>query len=45
MVRKMVVNALDAEEIRIAVLEGGVLQDFDIETRGNEKNKGNIYKA
>ncbi len=43
--RKMIINAMDAEEVRIAVLEGPVLEDFDIESRGSEKNKGNIYNA
>ena len=41
--RKMIINAMDAEEVRIAVLEGPVLEDFDIASRGSEKNKGNIF--
>jgi len=45
MTRKMIVNAIDTEEVRIAILDSGVLEDFDIETRDVEKNKGNIYKA
>ncbi|MBN1962592.1 MAG: Rne/Rng family ribonuclease [Deltaproteobacteria bacterium] len=45
MTRKMIVNAIDPEEIRIAILNQGILEDFDIESRGVEKNKGNIYKA
>lgn len=45
MTKKMIVNALDPEEVRIAVLEDARLEEFDIETRGLEKNKGNIYKA
>jgi ribonuclease E len=45
MSKKMIINAVDAEEVRIAILENGVVQDFDIETQGTEKNKGNIYKA
>ncbi len=46
MTRKMIINALDSEEVRIAIVnEKGLLEDFDIETRGVEKNKGNIYKA
>ncbi len=45
MTRKMIVNAVDPEEVRIAILSDGRLEDFDIETRGSEKNKGNIYKA
>ena len=45
MIRKMIVNAVDPEEVRIAVLSDGRLQEFDIESRSKEKNKGNIYKA
>ncbi len=45
MTRKMIVNAVDPEEVRIAILNDGLLEDFDIESRSVEKNKGNIYKA
>ena len=45
MTRKMIVNAIDTEEVRIGILNKGILEDFDIETRDVEKNKGNIYKA
>jgi ribonuclease E len=41
----MIVNAIDPEEVRIAILKDRLLEDFDIETRGVEKNKGNIYKG
>ena len=43
MTRKMIINAIDPEEVRIAILRERILEDFDIETRGVEKNKGNIY--
>src|SRR5690242_16521214 len=45
MTRKMIINAIDPEEVRIAILKERILEDFDIETRGVEKNKGNIYKG
>lgn len=45
MTRKMIINAIDPEEVRIAILKNRILEDFDIETRGVEKNKGNIYKG
>ena len=46
MARKMIVNAVDPEEVRIAILEGhGRLEQLDIETREVEKNKGNVYKG
>jgi ribonuclease E len=45
MTRKMIINAQDPDEVRIAILNNGVLEEFDIEARGSEKNKGNIYKA
>lgn len=41
----MVINAIDPEEVRIALLENTRLIDFDIETRGSQTNTGNIYKA
>ena len=41
----MLINATDPEEIRVAILKGGILSDFDIEFLHNEKLKGNIYKA
>jgi ribonuclease E len=42
---KVLINASDEEEIRIATLKNGVLFDYDVEFIHNEKNKGNIYKA
>jgi hypothetical protein len=45
MTRKMIINAMDPDEVRIAILNNGVLEEFDIEARGIEKNKGNIYKG
>lgn len=45
MTRKMFINAVDPEEVRIAILKDRQLEDFDIETRSVEKNKGNIYKG
>ena len=41
----MLINATDTEEIRVAILNDGVLSGFDIEFIHNEKIKGNIYKA
>ncbi|MDP7038269.1 MAG: Rne/Rng family ribonuclease [Myxococcota bacterium] len=45
MARKMIINAADSHEVRVAIVDTGKLEDFDIETRGVEKNKGNIYKG
>ncbi len=46
MARKIIVNGLDSEEVRIAIVnDRGVLEDFEIETHATKKNKGNIYKA
>ncbi len=42
---KVLINASDEEEVRIATLKGGVLFDYDVEFIHNEKIKGNIYKA
>lgn len=41
----MLVNALDPEEVRVAVLDGGVMQEFYIERASRETLVGNIYKG
>lgn len=41
----MLINALDAEEHRIAVVEDGVLQELHVEIANREAYLGNIYKG
>lgn len=41
----MLINASAAEEVRMALVEDGVLTDLDVETASREKTKGNIYKG
>lgn len=43
--RRMLINALDSEECRIAIVEGNSLFDLEIESHLGKKLKGNIYKA
>jgi ribonuclease E len=45
MIRKMLINAEDAEESRVAIVADGILEEFDIETCHKEQNKSNIYKG
>jgi len=45
MTRKMLINATHPEENRVAIVEGGVLTELDIEIAGKEQTKSNIYKA
>ena len=45
MSRKMLINALHAEEARVAIVEDGRLVDLDVEIAGNEQIRGNIYKG
>lgn len=45
MSKEIIINANLAEEVRIAILEGGRLVDLDIETSVKAKHKGNIYKG
>jgi ribonuclease E len=45
MAKKILVNASYPEEVRVAVVEEGVLTDFSIETSAKENIKGNIYKG
>ncbi len=42
---KMLINAVDAEEYRVAVIKDGQLDGFHIETSTAEEKVGNIYKA
>ncbi len=43
--KRMLFNATQAEELRVAIVDGQKLIDLDIETAGKEYRKGNIYKA
>ncbi len=45
MAKKILVNASFPEEVRVAVVEEGVLTDFSIETSTKENIRGNIYKG
>ncbi len=42
---KILINAVDPEECRIALVKGGRLKNFDIETAAGEITRGNIYKG
>ena len=42
---KMLVNAVDPEEYRVAILKDGDLDEFYIETSTKEETKGNIYRG
>lgn len=43
--KRMLFNATQAEELRVAIIDGQNLLDLDIETLGKEQRKGNIYKG
>jgi ribonuclease E len=42
---KMLINAVDPEECRVALLKGGHLENFSIETAMGEFTRGNVYKG
>ncbi|RUR17381.1 Rne/Rng family ribonuclease [Legionella septentrionalis] len=42
---RMLINATQAEEIRVALVKDNILFDLDIECPSEIKKKGNIYKA
>ncbi len=42
---KMLINATQAEEVRVALVKDNHLYDLDIECPSEVKKKGNIYKA
>src|SRR5678815_3635150 len=43
--KRMLFNATQAEELRVAIVEGQKLVDLDIESAAREQRKSNIYKA
>ena len=43
--KRMLFNATQQEELRVAIVDGQKLIDIDIETTGREQRKGNIYKG
>jgi len=43
--KRMLINATQAEELRVALVDGQKLYDFDIETPSKEQKKSNIYKG
>ena len=43
--KRMLFNATQPEELRVAMVDGQQLYDLDIETTGREQKKSNIYKA
>ncbi len=45
MAQKMLINALDPEELRAAVVEDGILEAFYVEAQTAEQTRGNIYKG
>ena len=45
MKKKILINALHAEEKRVAIVQGDLLVDFYVEASGREHLRGNVYKA
>ncbi len=43
--KRMLVNATQEEELRVAMVDGQRLYDLDIETQSREQKKSNIYKG
>ncbi len=43
--KRMLINATQPEEVRVALVDGQKLYDLDIENRGREQKKASIYKA
>jgi ribonuclease E len=43
--KRMLFNATQQEELRVAIVDGQRLIDIDIETTGREQRKSNIYKG
>jgi ribonuclease E len=45
MATKMLINAVEAEEFRVALIRDGLLDGFYIEVAAAEQKVGNVYKG
>ena len=43
--KRMLINATQPEELRVALVDGQKLYDLDIENRRRQRKQGNVYKA
>ncbi|MGN1392504.1 MAG: ribonuclease E [Succinivibrionaceae bacterium] len=43
--KRMLINATQAEEVRVALVDGQRIYDLDIESAGHQPQKSNIYKG
>jgi ribonuclease E len=43
--KRMLINATQTEELRVALVDGQRLYDLDIESGSREQKKSNIYKG
>ena len=43
--KRMLINATQQEELRVALVDGQRLYDLDIESPGHEQKKANIYRS
>jgi ribonuclease E len=43
--KRMLINATQQEELRVALVDGQKMYDLDIESPGHEQKKSNIYKG
>ena len=43
--KRMLINATQREELRVAIVDGQALHDLDIESQAREQKKANIYKG
>src|SRR5699024_2335056 len=43
--KRILINATQAEELRVAIVDGQKLHDLDIEVGSREQRKANVYKG
>jgi ribonuclease E len=43
--KRMLINATQREELRVAIVDGQLLYDLDLELPSKEQKKSNIYKG
>ena len=42
--KRMLINATQPEELRVALIDGQSIYDFDIEQKGQERKRSNIIR-
>ena len=44
-IKEILVDTTNVEETRVVLVDGGIVEDFEVETTTKTQNKGNVYLA